>query len=122
MHALWGAGADDVWALPSDSLGGVNEPMHWDGHAWTKRPLSSVTVPGQPEPSSLDVKDLWGGGPADVWAFGAVITEDVQPTFTSYKATRRRALEWQRLDAAERPQRSEAGEPNADGQLGIVRQ
>lgn len=53
LHALWGAGASDLWAA------GLGTLLHWDGARWTAT-------------SGLDPKAelhaLWGSSPTDVYA------------------------------------------------------
>jgi hypothetical protein len=70
LHAIWGSGPDDVWAV------GPNTIAHWNGQAWMRDP-SALELPGS---SALDgvsgsggndtLDHVWGSGPNDVWAFG----------------------------------------------------
>jgi hypothetical protein len=56
LDAVWGAAADDVWAV-----GAAGTILHWNGAAWS--PSASGTT--------TELEDVWGSGPADVWAVGA---------------------------------------------------
>lgn len=53
IYALWGSGADNVWALGEDG-----EARRFDGLKWTK--IST----GQTE----SIISAWGSGPNDIWA------------------------------------------------------
>ncbi len=53
VSQVWGTGSDDIWMLGSTVY-------HWDGKAWSERPLP---YPGDPYRAS----GIWGSGPKDVW-------------------------------------------------------
>ena len=53
--ALWGSGADDVWAA-----GDGGTILHWNGATWSR-------VKGLP---NVDLRAIWGRGPNDVWTAG----------------------------------------------------
>ena len=55
LTAIWGSGANDVWAVGS---GGTI--VHYDGTAWKKTPTDPVT--------QNTFRSVWGSGPNDVWA------------------------------------------------------
>lgn len=54
LHALWGSGPDDIWAL------GREVALHFDGAAWQR-----VEVP-----PGLELRDVWGDAPGRYWAAG----------------------------------------------------
>jgi len=67
LNAVWGSGADDVWAVGGSEAtvlaGGTPIPgviEHWDGKAWMS------TIPAD----VIALEGVWGGGPNDVWAVG----------------------------------------------------
>lgn len=55
MHAIWGAAANDVWAV-----GYNNNIIHYDGSAWTS----------QMSGASGALNAVWGTSSSDVWAAG----------------------------------------------------
>lgn len=66
LQAVWGSGADDVWAVGSDpdGVGPLSAAFHWDGSAWTNAALPAVAA-GRP------LSGIWGAAADDVWACGA---------------------------------------------------
>jgi hypothetical protein len=56
LGGVWGANADDVWAV------GFGEIEHWDGGTWTTWPGSVA---------SGNLSGVWGSAANDVWAVGA---------------------------------------------------
>jgi hypothetical protein len=68
MVAVRGSSADDVWAVGSYLLHGVNTLIeHWNGSTWTR-----VTIPTAAKPSA-EALGVISFGPADAWidGFGA---------------------------------------------------
>jgi len=57
--ALWGFGADDIWA--ASDFGTL---AHWDGAGWTD------TLPADNPDFEDGTKALWGAAPNDLWAVG----------------------------------------------------
>jgi hypothetical protein len=55
LRAVWGSGANDVWAV-----GDSGAVLHGDGTAWA--PVPSGT--------DRDLRGVWGSGASDVWAVG----------------------------------------------------
>ncbi len=55
LHAAWGSGATNVWAV-----GANGTALHWDGTAWSR------TLTG----TNASLLAVWGSGPSDVWAVG----------------------------------------------------
>jgi hypothetical protein len=55
LRAVWGAAADDVWAVGASGVA-----VHWDGRAWTS---VSTGIDGT-------LRALWGSGASDLWAAG----------------------------------------------------
>jgi len=55
IYAMWGAAADDVWAV-----GAVGHVVHWDGTAWAE-----VSTP-----TTRRLRAVWGASASDVWAVG----------------------------------------------------
>jgi hypothetical protein len=82
LTGLWGFGPNDVWTIRRGSTGQI--PYHWDGQAWTARPIPPVTIPGVSSTPSMSVIGVWGSGPSDVWAFGSLSypSPDSTPTYT----------------------------------------
>ena len=64
LHAIWGAAADDIWAV-----GDAGTILRWNGSTWV-----TVTDDGSPAPG--DLHDVWGEtagskyGPESVWVVG----------------------------------------------------
>jgi hypothetical protein len=58
LAAVWGFGANDVWAVGVDSTGTAGASFHYDGTAWT------TFYPG----TGLSLTGIWGDASADVWA------------------------------------------------------
>ncbi len=56
LYGMWGAAADDVWAV--GALGGLT---HWDGTTWTQ-----LTPPS----GSKRLRGVWGAAADDVWVVG----------------------------------------------------
>ncbi len=54
LHGVWGASADDVWAVGHEGVA-----LHWDGRDWTET-----------RPSTYRVESVWGTAADDVWAAG----------------------------------------------------
>jgi hypothetical protein len=54
MHAMWGSGLNDVWAVGDSGVA-----THYDGTAWTAQSLQTANL-----------TDVWGSGPNDFWATG----------------------------------------------------
>jgi hypothetical protein len=74
LFGVWGAAADDVWAVGGniDASANASVMFHWDGVAW-----SPVELPeGAAGVASL--YKVWGSGADDVWACGqgGVIVHD----------------------------------------------
>ncbi|HUB05417.1 MAG TPA: hypothetical protein VMB50_00360 [Myxococcales bacterium] len=70
LVGLWGAAADDVWAVGGDcdgvsaELGWTGDSatlLHWDGKRWAALPTDS----------SAALCGVWGTAASDVWAVGA---------------------------------------------------
>lgn len=57
LHAVWGASADDVWAV-----GNLGVILHWTGTAW---------APYADSPTKATLYDVWGRSASDVYAAGA---------------------------------------------------
>jgi hypothetical protein len=57
--ALWGAAADDVWAV-----GDFTNLAHWDGAKWTDTVRRTTTT------STTVIRGVWGTAADDVWAVG----------------------------------------------------
>lgn len=80
LAGVWGAGANDVWAV-----GEAGTILHWDGASWS--PSASGTT--------VALRDVWGSGSDDVWAVGAgvllhwdgkawvTVVAELAPAFTS---------------------------------------
>jgi hypothetical protein len=80
LTGVWGAGANDVWAV-----GAGGTILHWDGATWS--PSASGTT--------ATLRDVWGSASDDVWAVGpgtllhwdgkawANVVAALAPTFTS---------------------------------------
>ena len=65
IQAIWGSGADDVWAVADGMM------LHWDGATWSATGLSRPGTPGPSAPAPVGVarwSGVWGTGPNDVWA------------------------------------------------------
>ena len=58
LSAVWGFGANDVWAVGRDSTGTAGTAYHYNGTGWT------ASYPG----TSLRLTGIWGDASADVWA------------------------------------------------------
>lgn len=97
LQALWGAGANDVWAVGSGS-----STLHWDGTAWRRigNPGTNDTLQAVwgtasnnvyavgdnglclrwngsvwrrldlPTPSGVGLNDIWGSAANDIWVVG----------------------------------------------------
>jgi hypothetical protein len=76
IAAIWGSAPNDVWVIRRNRnvQQGPAPPLRWDGRSWTAHPIPPVTIPGESAAASVVVGDLWGSGPADLWAFGYVST------------------------------------------------
>jgi hypothetical protein len=61
--SLWGAAANDVWAIVAGPSG-ATDIVHWDGAAWSA-PLPMVGVSGP-----LRLRDIYGRAASDVFAVG----------------------------------------------------
>ncbi|MBN9161526.1 MAG: hypothetical protein J0I07_11215, partial [Myxococcales bacterium] len=59
LHAVWGTGPNDVWAV-----GAEGTILHFDGVAWT------VSSTGLGSGQEVNLTGIWGSGPNDVWAVG----------------------------------------------------
>jgi hypothetical protein len=59
LHAVWAAGADDVWAVGPNGRMVHKGPLGWNI---------------QPQFTDVDLHGIWGTGPADIWAVGDVGT------------------------------------------------
>jgi hypothetical protein len=57
LHALFGFGPNDVWAVGESSSGSL--VVHWDGTAWTDVSAASAV--------SSPLFGLWGAAPDDIW-------------------------------------------------------
>ena len=57
LHAIWGSGPTDVWAV-----GGALAAVHFDGQAWVEVPYGAE-LPG-------DINAVWGSGPNSVFVGG----------------------------------------------------
>jgi hypothetical protein len=64
LFGVWGASADDVWAVGGNPLGGVTNDvvLHFDGTTW-----SAVDVP---EKRGVALLKVWGTSSSDVWMCG----------------------------------------------------
>ena len=67
--SISGVAADDVWTI-RELVAGDGSPYHWNGQAWTERPLPPVVLNGTSVP--VKIRSLWASGPSDVWGFGSV--------------------------------------------------
>ena len=55
LSAVWGAAANDVWAVGPEGV-----VLYWDGLAWS--PVASGV--------DADLSEVWGSSPNDVWVIG----------------------------------------------------
>ena len=58
LGAVWGSGADDVWAVGDQQV-----VVRWNGTSW-----SSI---GPPNGVGVSLRGIWGTGPTDVWVVGS---------------------------------------------------
>lgn len=64
LYGIWGAAANDLWAVGADDDdGGVM--LHYDGASWTPVDLSAALPAGVPA-----LFKVWGRGPNEVYAVG----------------------------------------------------
>jgi hypothetical protein len=72
LTGVWGSGAADVWVVGADTGDGALV-LHWNGTAWSLSP-----TPTNPYyyngyyGGGTGLATVWGSGPKDVWAAGAV--------------------------------------------------
>jgi len=59
VSGIWAAATDDVWFVGTGPSGG-SPVAHWDGRALSSTPVAGAT----------GFTDVWGAGPADVYAVG----------------------------------------------------
>ncbi|MBW2734045.1 MAG: hypothetical protein JRH20_16785, partial [Deltaproteobacteria bacterium] len=55
LYALWGASANDLWAV-----GSKNTLLHFDGSDWSKEKGPSALL-------AASLNSIWGSGPSDMW-------------------------------------------------------
>ena len=64
LHAVWGSGPNDVWAVGGTYDANFNDLtgtiVHWDGSTWQSVDSGTNNV----------LNGVWGTGPNDVWAVG----------------------------------------------------
>ena len=59
LNAVWGAAADDIWAV-----GALGVILHWDGTSWK----------GADSGTTRQLNSVWGGSAGDVWTVGVLGT------------------------------------------------
>jgi len=63
----WGSGRDDVWvSVITKGVSAASFFAHWDGLVWSLDGSLANVAP------ALSIRGMWGNGPQDVWAVGAV--------------------------------------------------
>ena len=63
LYAIWGADANDVWAVGDGLFGGVRKgaTVHWNGSSWS----TPIAISG-----STELFGVWGSSGLDLWAVG----------------------------------------------------